>query len=118
MKRNKIDLGAEFEKMKNPFPSNPMLSHTISDRLQTLSGGDMLSITVRDLAQNNQLAGAMKLVLSCTTDNFRMATEIFGGELIADIVQYMAEKAEEESPEDIPVDLYCQPGLFGYLGDN
>lgn len=122
-KKLKLDLGASFEKMKqaNPFPGNPMLLHIIQDAIRALPEDNLMRIPVREMEAKNDLKGAMQSVLSFLADNMKLTIEAFGTELVANIVKYSAQKAEEEaavdSPDDIPTTLFIQPGLFGYCAD-
>ncbi len=98
------------------FPGNPMLIHRIQDAILALTGGDHLSNTAREAAQNKQLKGAINLIRECSIDNKRMALELFGNKLVADVLEYW-EDNQPQPIDDMPVELYKAPGLFGYLAD-
>jgi len=98
----------------NNFPQNPMLIHKIQDSILDLPGYDMLTIaTKRGVYPNPE--SAISLIVSCRTDNPRMAKEVFGEPLLQMIDEYNEGKQTEN---DIPPELFHQPGVFGYMGDN
>lgn len=120
--RKNIDLGASFEKMKqaNSFPGNPMEIHRIQDDLCALQGDDnFLKVVIRSTA-GKDIDGAIKLVLSGYNDNPEMVTETIGAKLMDEILQFVKDRKEylpQHPEDDIPEDLFIQPGVFGYCAD-
>ena len=82
--------------MKLP-PINPMLIHTIQDRLLLLKGNSILEIALYNAATNDPVS-AVRLALSCHQDNPEMMTELLGETLMADIIQYQKNKIDEAEP--------------------
>jgi hypothetical protein len=112
-----------------------MAIFSIQDRLCSLKGNDLLSLTVRKAAIENRSKDAMHLVTECFIDNERMAFEVFGEELVKDILKWVlsrknrkeAEKKPETVsneylkeqlnwPDDLPEGVFHSPGIG--MGDN
>lgn len=83
--------------MKN-FPGNPMLIHTIQDRLLRLKGNSILEIALYNAARNG-VRGAVALAVSCHEDNPGMMRDLLGAALMNDILAYHAERVDESEPE-------------------
>ena len=83
--------------MKN-FPGNPMLIHTIQDRLLLLRGNSILEIALYNAAFNDP-KGAVALAVSCHQDNPGMMQELLGTALMNDILTYHSERVDESEPE-------------------
>ena len=83
--------------MKN-FPGNPMLIHTIQDRLLRLKGNSILEIALYNAARNG-VRGAVALAVSCYEDNPGMMQELLGTALMNDILEYHANLVDESEPE-------------------
>ena len=119
----KINLGHAFDCLKSGnFPGSPMAIHRIQDALCGLQGNDnFLKNVIRETAAKN-IDGAIKLVLEGYTDNREMMEGTIGKELMEEILTFVKNRADcfpSNQPEnDIPADMFRQPGLWGYLGDN
>lgn len=83
--------------MKN-FPGNPMLIHTIQDRLLRLTGNSILEIAIYNAARTAP-KNAVSLIISCHEDNPGMMREILGADLMGEILAYNAEQVNNAEPE-------------------
>lgn len=68
------------------FPRNPMLIHTIQDRLLMLRGNSILEIAIYNAARTAP-KNAVSLIVSCYEDNPGMMREILGENLMAEILK-------------------------------
>ena len=80
------------------LPINPMLIHTIQDRILELKGNSILEIALYNAALTDPVS-AVRLALSCHQDNPQMMTELLGEKLMTDILQYQKNKIDEAEPD-------------------
>ena len=79
------------------LPINPMLIHTIQDRILELKGNSILNIALYNAALTDPVS-AVRLALSINQDNPKLITELLGEKLMADILQYQKNKIDEAEP--------------------
>lgn len=116
-----IDLGYSFETFKannmtpqNPFPKNPMLVSKIQDALfqltltngvDLLTKGGIMGMAILSY-HKSQPTACISAIYGEAQKNRSKVVDLIGEKTLALIEEYM----NDESPEDIPTQLFTVPG--------